>query len=139
MWAKTLFNTRGFDSALHAARQYCVKLLAGQKKQSAKEENDKIQGKSDQVDLFFFLFRGISLSLIFLSVFHISLMHWSGKPQLCQRSKRMASTYVRNDTQFNHSDCRQRDLKFLHLTGCAFRAEIPLLSHDFLKRLSAIG
>ena len=65
--------------------------------------------------------------------------NWLSKQQPCQRSESMTSTYVWNDAQLNHSDRRQRDVKVFHLTGCAFRAEVPLLSHDFLKRLSTIG
>ena len=61
-----------------------------------------------------------------------------GKPQLRQRSERISPTYVRNDTQLEHSDRRELDVMVFRLGGCALGTEVPLLPHDFPERLPAI-
>src|SRR5262245_9248044 len=61
-----------------------------------------------------------------------------GKPQLRQRSKRISPTYVRNDVQFEHRDCRELNMMIFRLARCSMGTEIPLLPHDFPEGLPAI-
>ena len=44
-----------------------------------------------------------------------------GKPQLRQRSKRISPTYVRNDVQFKHRDCRELNMMIFRLARCPLR------------------
>src|SRR4029077_13819577 len=57
---------------------------------------------------------------------------------LRQRSQRISPTYVRDDVQFEHPDCRELNMVIFRFARCPLGAEIPLLPHDFPEGLPAI-
>ena len=58
--------------------------------------------------------------------------------QTFERGASRASTDVRHDDQFKNGDIRKFNVIFLNFAGGVRRTEIPLLPHNFSKRVSAI-
>src|SRR6201987_3598574 len=59
-------------------------------------------------------------------------------PQTLKRGASGSSTDVRHDDQFENCDIRELNVIFLDLSCGVGWAEIPLLAHNFSKRVSAV-
>lgn len=62
----------------------------------------------------------------------------SGQTKLCQGSRRIPAADVRFDGQFQHGHSGESDVMIFLFGRCATRAEVPLLTHDFLEGLTPV-
>jgi hypothetical protein len=63
----------------------------------------------------------------------------SSAPQLLQQRLGLAAASIRRDRQFEHHHVGKFDAVIFNFRRSAGRAEVPLLAHDLLERVSRAG